>query len=60
MSVVADDKVFVPSLPQTYFEPQLSANVLNNAGPTPVDTPGLTQGGTPRSSDDVVDVRLYS
>lgn len=57
MSVVADDKVITPSLPKAYFEPQAPVNVLDDAGPTPVDTPGLTRGGSPRSSDDGGNVR---
>ena len=58
MSIVSDHEILTPGLPSGYFGPQLAAKGLANTEPTPVVTPGLTRGGSPRSSDNGENVRL--
>lgn len=60
MNLVADGKLAIPSLPKTYFGPQSPVNILDDTVPTPIDTPGLTRGGSPSSSDYGENVRPVS
>ena len=60
MSVVADHALPTPTLSKNYFEPQLAAKMLDSTEATSADTPGLTRGGSPRSSCNGENVCLSS